>query len=65
MNFLSLISSPFVWLLSKSTALAVKMTGVDTKEENRGELYLFCTSDEKSLTQLLFESLNRLAYRGL
>ena len=29
------ISSPFVWLLSKSTALAVKMTGVDTKEENR------------------------------
>ena len=27
MNFLSLISSPFVWLLSK--------TGVDTKEENR------------------------------
>ena len=35
MNFLSLISSPFVWLLSKSTALAVKMTGVDTKEENR------------------------------
>ena len=28
MNFLSLISSPFVWLLSKSTAL-------DTKEENR------------------------------
>ena len=31
----SLISSPFVWLLSKSTALAVKMTGVDTKEENR------------------------------
>ena len=34
MNFLSLIS-PFVWLLSKSTALAVKMTGVDTKEENR------------------------------
>ena len=37
MNFLSLISSPFVWLLSKSTALAVKMTGVDTKEENRVE----------------------------
>ena len=35
MNFLSLITSPFVWLLSKSTALAVKMTGVDTKEENR------------------------------
>lgn len=35
MNFLSLLSSPCVWLLSKSTALAVKMMGVDTKEENK------------------------------
>ena len=35
MNFLSLISSPFVWLLSKSTALAVRMTGINTSEENK------------------------------
>lgn len=31
MNLLSAVASPFVWLLSKSTALAVKLTGV--KEE--------------------------------
>ena len=35
MNFLSLIASPFVWLLSKSTALTVKLIGTDATEENR------------------------------
>lgn len=35
MNLLSLISSPFVWLLSKSTALVVKSLGLDTHEENK------------------------------
>ena len=35
MNFLSLVSSPFVWLLSKSTMLAVRFLGVNTNEENK------------------------------
>lgn len=35
MNFLSLVASSFVWLLSKSTVLAVKMTGINTQEENK------------------------------
>lgn len=35
MNLLSLIASPFVWLLSKSTALTVSVLGINTKEENK------------------------------
>ncbi|RHJ83194.1 hemolysin family protein [Parabacteroides sp. AM08-6] len=35
MNLLSSISSPFVWLLSKSTAFAIKVTGINTAEENK------------------------------
>lgn len=35
MNVISLIASPFVWLLSKSTALTIKITGIDTTEDNR------------------------------
>ncbi len=32
MNLLSAVASPFVWLLSKSTALAVKLTGLKEEE---------------------------------
>lgn len=32
MNLLSLIASPFVWLLSKSTVLAVRLTGIKAEE---------------------------------
>lgn len=35
MNLLSLIASPFVWILSKSTALTVKLIGTDASEENK------------------------------
>ena len=35
MNMLAHIASPFVWLLSKSTALIVKMIGTDVTEENK------------------------------
>ena len=35
MHLLSLIASPFVWLLSKSTALVVKMLGIDTAEDSK------------------------------
>lgn len=35
MNILSVIASPFVWLLSKSTALFIKLTGVNTTDDNR------------------------------
>lgn len=35
MRLLSLIASPFVWLLSKSTALAVKLIGTDVSEESK------------------------------
>ena len=35
MNFLSLVASPFVWLLSKSTALTVRLIGTDATEENK------------------------------
>lgn len=35
MNFLSLIASPFVWLLSKSTAMTIRITGIDTAEDNK------------------------------
>lgn len=35
MNLLSLIASPFVWLLSKSTALSVRILGINTTEENK------------------------------
>ncbi len=35
MNFLSFVASPFVWLLSKSTALAVRILGINTTEENK------------------------------
>lgn len=35
MNIISLIASPFVWLLSKSTALTIKITGIDTTEDNK------------------------------
>ncbi len=35
MNILSLIASPFVWLLSKSTALVVKVSGIDTNEDSK------------------------------
>ena len=35
MNLLSLVASPFVWLLSKSTALTVKLIGTDATEDNK------------------------------
>ena len=35
MHLLSLIASPFVWLLSKSTAVVVKMLGIDTAEDSK------------------------------
>ena len=35
MYLLSLLASPFVWLLSKSTELSVKMTGINTEEDNK------------------------------
>lgn len=35
MNFLSSLASPFVWLLSRSTALAVNLTGVNTVDDNK------------------------------
>lgn len=35
MYLLSKLASPFVWLLSKSTALAIKITGIKANEENR------------------------------
>lgn len=35
MNILSSMASPFVWLLSKSTALTVRMIGTDATEENK------------------------------
>lgn len=35
MHLLSLIASPFVWLLSKSTELSVKMLGVNADEDNK------------------------------
>lgn len=35
MYLLSLIASPFVWLLSKSTAVVVKMLGIDTAEDSK------------------------------
>ena len=35
MYLLSLVASPFVWLLSKSTALAVKLMGTDVSEESK------------------------------
>ena len=35
MHLLSLIASPFVWLLSQSTALAVRMLGLDRVEDSK------------------------------
>ncbi len=35
MHILSLIASPFVWLLSKSTELSVNMLGVNADEDNK------------------------------
>lgn len=35
MHYLSIAASPFVWLLSGSTALVVKLLGLKTSEENR------------------------------
>lgn len=35
MNFLSIVASPFVWLLSKSTALMMKVTGISAAEETK------------------------------
>ena len=35
MHLLSLVASPFVWLLSKSTELSVKMLGVNADEDNK------------------------------
>ena len=35
MYLLSLVASPFVWLLSKSTALVVKLMGTDASEESK------------------------------
>lgn len=35
MTFLSLLASPFVWLLSKSTGLAIKLTGISASEESK------------------------------
>lgn len=35
MNILSFIASPFVWLLSKSTLLTVRLTGINTIDETK------------------------------
>lgn len=35
MYLLSRLASPFVWLLSKSTALTIKITGIKANEENK------------------------------
>ena len=35
MTFLALVASPFVWLLSKSTAVTVRLIGTDATEENK------------------------------
>ncbi|MDH6304150.1 putative hemolysin [Parabacteroides sp. PF5-5] len=35
MNFLSCIATPFVWLLSKSTSLIVRILGIDAIEESK------------------------------
>lgn len=35
MNFLSALSSPFVWLLSKSTSLSVKILGINTVADSK------------------------------
>ena len=35
MHLLSLIASPFVWLLSKSTEISVKMLGINADEDNK------------------------------
>ena len=35
MYFLSKLALPFVWLLSKSTSLVIKITGIKAKEENK------------------------------
>ena len=35
MYFLSKLSLPFVWLLSKSTSLVIKITGIKANEENK------------------------------
>lgn len=35
MNFLSVVASPFVWLLSRSTSLVIKMTGITASEESK------------------------------
>ena len=35
MHLLSLIASPFVWLLSKSTEVSVKMLGINADEDNK------------------------------
>ncbi len=35
MHLLSVVASPFVWLLSKSTELSVRMLGINTDDENK------------------------------
>ena len=35
MYFLSKLALPFVWLLSKSTSLVIKITGIKANEENK------------------------------
>lgn len=35
MSFLSVVASPFVWLLSRSTALMMKLTGIPATEETK------------------------------
>lgn len=35
MNLLSVIASPFVWLLSKSTALSIKILGITPSDDNK------------------------------
>lgn len=35
MNILSFLASPFVWLLSKSTTLTIRLTGINSIEENK------------------------------
>lgn len=35
MNLLSLVASPFVWFLSKSTSLTVRIIGINTVEDSR------------------------------
>lgn len=35
MNWLSRLASPFVWLLSKSTSLTVRITGINTVEDSK------------------------------